>query len=337
MSIVAAAEPEGSALGLMVAAFAGIIAVAAAALTGVFRPTALGVERRVPPDRPLMPLVGVLFAGLVVWLILPSLYLELEPPAKPSPRVGPDDILPQRLTTSHMVTIGAVVPVLAFIVLAVGNALVRPRVGQRLGLRARNVRRGLLWGVAGIALALPFVWCVMAFAEWVYTVVGYEHPSAHDLLKAMDDTRNPLVKYLAIFVAVVVAPLWEELLFRGHVQTLIREGLIRLRDGAQPAGFPVIGVASGPVGRPSGEPLAVLAVEGKRAFPLETWVSIILASLVFASVHQPWQFPPIFALSLCLGLAYERGGGNLWVPVVMHASFNGIMTAFYLFLRAGVD
>ena len=41
----------------------------------------------------------------------------------------------------------------------------------------------------------------------------------------MGETPDPLVKYLAIVAAVVVAPLWEELLFRGHIQTLIREAL----------------------------------------------------------------------------------------------------------------
>ena len=50
---------------------------------------------------------------------------------------------------------------------------------------------------------------------------------------------------------------------------------------------------------------------------------------MFAGVHQPWTLPPIFVLSVCLGLAYERTG-NLWVPVVMHAAFNGLMTAFFL-------
>lgn len=340
MSIVAAAEPEGSALGLLIAALAGVVAVGVAALTGVLRPAALGLERRVPPDRPLMPLVGVLFAGLVVWLVLPSLYLELGPasPVMPPKSIEPGDVSPpktQRFTTSQLVTIGAAVPLIAFGVLWAGNVIVRRRVGQRLGFGTAHLPAGALWGAVGIGLALPFVYGVMVLSEWIYQLVRYEHPSAHDLLKAMDETRDPWVKYLAIFVAVVVAPLWEELLFRGHVQTLIREGLIRLRDvgrtGFPAAGFPVVG--AGPA--ETLPPLAV-ALDRPRAHPAETWVAIVLASLVFASVHQPWQFPPIFALSLCLGLAYERTG-NLWVPVVMHASFNGIMTGFFLFLRGAPD
>jgi hypothetical protein len=58
-------------------------------------------------------------------------------------------------------------------------------------------------------------------------------------------------------------------------------------------------------------------------------VAIVLASLAFASIHQPWTLqPPVFVLSLVLGWAYFRSG-SIVVPMVAHAVFNA--TQFGLF------
>lgn len=356
MSILAAADPEGSALGMALAIFAGVAAVAVAALTGVLRLPPAALSPRVPPARPLLPLGAVLFLGVLMWVGLPSLYLQWVgggadgvesvpmPPAPPTavpPTTAP---VTYGLSPRHIVSINAAVPVLAFIVLALGDAVVRPVVGQRLGFAMFRLPRGVVWGGVGILLALPLVFCVMALTAWIYQEVGYHPPGEHELLRTMDDTRDSFVKYLAIVVAVAVAPLWEELLFRGHVQTLIREGLARLRQSGtaleSAGGLPAIGAtleppSSGSVVRGRALPLEyevpplTTPAQPRRAFALEPWLAIGITSLLFAGVHQPWQFPPIFCLSLCLGLAYERTG-NLWAPVVMHALFNGVMTAIYL-------
>src|SRR5687768_7274269 len=69
MSIVAAADPEGSALSLVVAGAAGLVSVVVAVMTGVLTPSELGGRRhRIPPGRPMAPLVGVLVAGIIVWM-----------------------------------------------------------------------------------------------------------------------------------------------------------------------------------------------------------------------------------------------------------------------------
>lgn len=58
-------------------------------------------------------------------------------------------------------------------------------------------------------------------------------------------------------------------------------------------------------------------------------VAIVLTSLAFASIHQPWTLqPPVFVLSLVLGWAYFRSG-SIVVPMVAHAVFNA--TQFGLF------
>jgi len=54
------------------------------------------------------------------------------------------------------------------------------------------------------------------------------------------------------------------------------------------------------------------------------WLAVIVASILFALVHEHWSIRiPIFALSLGFGYMYERTA-NLWVPIFMHAMFNGL-------------
>lgn len=343
MSIVvaAAADPEGSVLGVAIAVLAGAGAITVAALTGVLRLPAAALAPRVPPARPLLPLAGVLFAGVLMWVAVPSLYFQFaRGDETPAPAPAPEHPEPVAVPTTgpgmlglsarEIVAINAGVPVLAFIVMAAGDAVVRPVVRQRLGFRLTLFPAGAVLGGIGIALALPLVYCVMVLAALVYRLVNYEPPGEHELLKTMGETPDAFVKYLAIAVAAVIAPLWEELLFRGHVQTLVREGLMRLREAGRP---PVVGAPAGglpAIGLDYESPLPLAtAVKRPPAFAPEPWLAIGITSLLFAGVHQPWQFPPIFCLSLCLGLAYERTG-NLWVPVVMHALFNGVMTSIYL-------
>jgi hypothetical protein len=71
--------------------------------------------------------------------------------------------------------------------------------------------------------------------ERFYQRTGFEHPTEHDLLRVMKTSRSPAVELGLILGAVVVAPLFEELLFRGHLQTLIRQGLILLSHGRRKA------------------------------------------------------------------------------------------------------
>jgi membrane protease YdiL (CAAX protease family) len=66
---------------------------------------------------------------------------------------------------------------------------------------------------------------------------------------------------------------------------------------------------------------------------MNRWLAILIASFAFTLVHGAlWLAPPIFLLSLCLGYAYDRTR-NLWVSILIHASFNAASVAMFLFLR----
>ena len=135
-------------------------------------------------------------------------------------------------------------------------------------------------------------------------------------------TAGPKWARIAIFFgAAAAAPLFEEIIFRGHLQTLIRSALIRLSSRG-----PVhIGPGEAP---PRGGVLEYHRPSQPGAQTWHSWLAILLASAAFAAVHPLWMRPPIFVLSLCLGYAYERTG-LLWTTITMHALFNITETILY--------
>ncbi len=60
-----------------------------------------------------------------------------------------------------------------------------------------------------------------------------------------------------------------------------------------------------------------------RGVAKNAWTAIILISVLFALLH-PWtHWPALFALSMCLGYAYEKSG-SLLRPIFIHSLFNAI-------------
>jgi membrane protease YdiL (CAAX protease family) len=92
------------------------------------------------------------------------------------------------------------------------------------GLRLRTIPRDL----ATAALRLLAVWPLVLTAIVVIQVIGrivsgpsYEIPQ-HETLKELSEAPLTVLKALLVLAAVVVAPLQEEMLFRGLLQTMIR-------------------------------------------------------------------------------------------------------------------
>jgi membrane protease YdiL (CAAX protease family) len=334
MSIVAAATAP-TATWTDAAVAAACLGITVPLLVRMVRRGPLDPSDRLPRSGSAWPLVVALAWGLAASLIVQSAYVQLRGPAlnagtqpstQPAPASQPqsppttaplDDTtklkppaesrltfanLPPRdaaffSTVPHLT---AFVAMLSFDLMAYGGSL------TGLGLSLRQSRRGLAVGVTYAVVFVPLVFGGMIVTEFVYQAVGYEHPREHDLLRLLGESAEPWVRVVLTVGATVVAPLAEELLFRGHLQTILRRTLRRLPR---------------PTTTPS-EPVPV-------APAWVAWGAIILASLLFAGVHERWSWPPIFLLSLCLGWSYERTG-NLWVPVGVHAAFNTFSTLMFL-------
>jgi len=140
----------------------------------------------------------------------------------------------------------------------------------------------------------------------------FDHPREHDLLQILGEAHDPPIKFAIIASAIVLAPMFEEMLFRGFLQSATLAALNRWSDSRDRA----------PRGRTNAATPGWLK-----------WLAIVLASIAFTAVHQHlWLMPPIFVLSLCLGYVYERTN-NLWAPITIHALFNAASTALFLITR----
>ena len=166
---------------------------------------------------------------------------------------------------------------------------------QRAGLLPRRPLAELGAGVAGAAVALPVVLALAAFASWVTRALGGTAPElGHALLYVFrDEPPGPALALL--FLAVVgLAPLLEEAIFRGLIQS------------------------------------AILGVLGGR----QRWLAVAIGAVVFAAIHfnVPWQVQPgLFVFGVVLGWLYERTG-SLLPCVIAHAAFNGANVAMVLLL-----
>jgi membrane protease YdiL (CAAX protease family) len=241
-------------------------------------------------------------------------------------------------------------------------AAIRATSGARLrdlGLCFADWKRQASVGLVAVFLAIPVVYTIQACAvlvtEWLE-----RRREAHPLEKMLRDQFSGDNAYLAIVSAVVLAPLVEELLFRGIFQRWLMKLLARNdqvhgprgphQAGQEPTAHPLL--REGParvceevVGhdakkhsagasevvdqpRPDSSPSRTSPARRRQFSP---WVAILLTSLFFAAVHGPqWPAPiPLFVLSLAIGIVYYRTG-SLIAAVCMHAAFNGLSTLFLL-------
>ncbi|HEX4124664.1 MAG TPA: type II CAAX endopeptidase family protein [Tepidisphaeraceae bacterium] len=258
------------------------------ALAGAWRPRKVLGPDRVGPFHSGLQLLAVLLFGFFSYMLVISAY---------STRVHPH----KGITDTDLAFLASVPPTIAFVLILTGDVAIGGRVGMKsLGLDPGQIPRGILFGIIGALIAVPLVEWSMQLTEVLYLHWHYAHPMEHELLPAMRE--GPVWARAAVFFgALVAAPLFEETIFRGHLQTLLRSLFIRLSGSA-----------------------------GTR--PWHSWLAIFLASLAFAAMHPVWMMPPIFVLALCLGYAYERTG-LLWTTITMHALFNGIETFLYFHFR----
>ena len=179
--------------------------------------------------------------------------------------------------------VGAAVTVIVIIVLA------RAHFARRLrgfGLSARNLPRDLVAAPLYLLAACPLI---MLAVKLTIDVAEYASNSEyqmqqHQQLKVVTEHPQLVLRILVVAGAVVVGPLFEELLFRGLVQTTVR---------------------------------SFLSETGHRV-----WLAIVLSSVLFVTMHQDRShWPALFILGLCMGYAYEKSG-SLWRPIFIHAIFN---------------
>jgi len=174
--------------------------------------------------------------------------------------------------------------------------VMNPRAIQSMGFSPRRILPGALGAVVALPIIYPAV--VVASDATVLLIhwLRLPEPHTHEVLQSLGSTHDRRMIALDLLTAVVIAPIFEELIFRGLVQTALSRMFTWLL--------------------------------GPRA--LARWAAVIITAGAFAAVHGQWAFvPPLMVLAIALGYAYERWG-NLWLTICTHALFNAVQIMVFL-------
>jgi membrane protease YdiL (CAAX protease family) len=333
MSILGRAVSDGTNGWVLLLYLAPFTALAAglAAWLGVFRKRTVVGPPRLADDEPVGGVLIGLLAGFLLWLMIPAFLLAGAAPKLPEgattvPSEAAARSTLQSVPPEKVVVVSTASATIAFAFMVGLAALLRRRGLAELGLSLRQLPEGITGGLLGACVLVPVVFVTAQLTELLWQALSYHHEKQHELLKMLGESERPAISVVLVASAVLVAPLFEETLFRGHLQTLLTYGLARLRwrvtDEARVFDTVVEGA-------PPPAPLAPPPPQLSPGVPVR-WIAIVVSSLLFSAVHPPWTIPPIFVLSCCVGYAYERTG-NLWTVIVMHAAFN--LTSTVIFLR----
>ena len=134
------------------------------------------------------------------------------------------------LSALETATVPATASLLAFgaAFLALGAA--RGHLVRSVGLTWPFFKRSFGPAAVGYAILLPVVSIAAVATQLVYDLLHVTHPAAHELLLAMDE-GGTLVKVLVVGSAVIAAPLFEEVAFRGLLQGFVTRATGRAGAG----------------------------------------------------------------------------------------------------------
>ncbi len=162
------------------------------------------------------------------------------------------------------------------------------------GLRRPRGPKHVGAALIALVLVIPLVFAAIRLTVEIGEAFGQPVPdSGHEMLSAMQGSDTAAATAMMILSAVLVAPVLEEIIYRGLVQTVL----------------------VGLLGRSN------------------RWPPVLLTSVLFALIHTgsvAWQtLPALFLLALVLGWLYERTG-SLVPSILVHVGFNGVNTVLAL-------
>jgi membrane protease YdiL (CAAX protease family) len=258
-------------------------------------------------------LVSQLVPSLVFYLLLHGGFLAQV--------YGPDRVAAVPLPSTDAARFGLWCVVLAFplqVAAVLGLLWHTQRVTfSQLGLPGSTVARQLRDAVLLAVVLVPVVYGVYALALVLSARFGVV-PVEHGFTRLAREGLSPTEAILLVLAACVVAPLWEELFFRGLIQPwLIAQGW----RGQVLALTLAVAVAALHGRTPA--VAACVAAAGTSLWPA-SWRGVYAVAVLFAFVHSAaWPSPlPLLLLGVGLGALARRGG--LLGPILLHAMFNAL-------------
>jgi membrane protease YdiL (CAAX protease family) len=211
---------------------------------------------------------------------------------------------------------------------------------RQLGLTTHRLGRDALLGVVGVVVLTPICFGVFWLVRYLYARWLGEGVEKHLLEVAGQQQLFPGEWVALFFTAMLAAPMWEELTFRGVLQPWLAAR--RWGGHAAMLGALVLAVlyradrlftASPDTHALLTTAAPVLFVLGLVPLYLGVWwcsrtpvaPALFGTALLFACIHTSvWPTPvPLFVLALGLGFLAQRTG-SLVGPIVLHSLFNGV-------------
>jgi len=187
------------------------------------------------------------------------------------------------------------------------------------GLNIKTIHRDFFAAVVNLISIYPLVFAALIMTIFFGKLIhgGEFELQKHQELETIELYRELPVRVMVVITAIVIVPVFEEMLFRGLFQTTIRSFISRfLADQTSQNA----GQAACPAG---GEPENPAQPGPARAFN-GAWLSILASSVLFAAVHaNAGHWPALFVLAVCMGYAYEKSG-SLFRPIFIHSFFNAV-------------
>jgi hypothetical protein len=192
---------------------------------------------------------------------------------------------------------------IAVIIFFARNCFLRRLKG--FGLNIKAVPKDLLMAFVNLLAVWPLITAAMLLTAYVGRLIsgGEYEMQQHQQLKLIGEHPQLLSRILIVFIAVAVAPLLEEMLFRGLFQTAIRSYIEALRPLRLSQDTPE---------------------EEHTNYKYVAWPAVFISSVLFTMTHaNAGHWPALFVLGICMGYSYEKSG-SLFRPIFIHSIFNGI-------------
>lgn len=209
---------------------------------------------------------------------------------------------------------------------------------RQLGVPGPNWLGDALLGSLGAFVLAPIVFLVLLLCALIWK------PRDHPLKDMVLGDGSGLTLSLAFVAAVILAPIVEELMFRGILQGWLERRAFRPRPVPAPEPVPTLAGSSipesplepiddpdnpyaSPRTRPASPVIEPDALEAPSPTSPAALFALLFPAVLFAGVHSAqWPAPiPLLVLALGLGFLYRRTGG-LVAPIAMHATFNSFST-----------
>lgn len=188
---------------------------------GVWRPASVNGPSRILPGQSAIGALMAAVVGFVAWFGLQVAYGVYVASQRIRDGTFADFDPAKDLTPLDFAFLTIAPPVMGLLALLVGDLMAKPALPARLGYVPNRVPRGVLIGTVGIIAIYPLVVITMIAAEIFYRSIEYQHPSEHELLTIMLSAPPP-TKAIIIIGAALFVPMFEEVFFRGHVQSILR-------------------------------------------------------------------------------------------------------------------